>query len=394
MKTKVNYLFLCVIALLASCASNDELQFQVNPGQLNIVSEVGNRYLVYVDVPEGSDWNYEVNYGEGEKGWIIDFVRAANQLHFTVDRNYGTARTASILFKCTSDPSVSSSLPISQSATSAIDYDGFELRGNLKPESSWAVADWRQIDSYMRPNGWEYTEHPSNNDQDHPNGEHLAVVWDSSLQSYVFKFSIHANTEIIDGDRGTRKDRQRNEVKSNNHLINGNYDEWQIQEWKMKIPTGFQNTSSFTHLYQLKGIEGPDIKYPMITVSLYGDYLEARHDARIGGVKMGTLGKISKADVLGQWIKIFTKIHYCRHGYYKIVITRISDGEVLMKYENKDIDMWRIGGARNIRNKFGIYRMVGENPFGSYGLKDENLYIADFKVFDKNSNTNPEAVDD
>ena len=91
--------------------------------------------------------------------------------------------------------------------------------------------------------------------------------------------------------------------------------------------------------------------------------------------------------------------NYKRHGYYRIRITRIRDNAVLMDYTNNDIDIWRDGGCINVRNKFGIYRSYGstmgtaeDRP--TNGIKDENLWLADFKVYEKNTNSNPEAVND
>ena len=59
---------------------------------------------------------------------------------------------------------------------------------------------------------------------------------------YVFRFDIHIDP-VIDGDRcsSTTVDRQRNEMKSitNNSTwakVQGNWDEWQILEWKFKLP--------------------------------------------------------------------------------------------------------------------------------------------------------------
>lgn len=66
-----------------------------------------------------------------------------------------------------------------------------------------------------------------------------------------------------------------------------------------------------------------------------------------------------------------------------------------MDYTNEHIDMWRNKGTTNVRSKHGIYRNVGKNPFGSNALlKDEELYLTDFKIYEKKSNDNPQAVDD
>jgi hypothetical protein len=77
-----------------------------------------------------------------------------------------------------------------------------------------------------------------------------------------------------------------------------------------------------------------------------------------------------------------------------LAITRISDGKVLIDFKDDDIDMWR-HGTSYIRSKFGIYRSlaggklnqtpVGQSPL----LKNESLWLSDFRVYEKNSNANP-----
>lgn len=62
-----------------------------------------------------------------------------------------------------------------------------------------------------------------------------------------------------------------------------------------------------------------------------------------------------------------------------------------------DIDLWR-KGATNIRNKFGIYRSLGRKMKSSSdrpdnGIKDENLQLADFKVYEAFTNFNPQPHD-
>ncbi len=87
-------------------------------------------------------------------------------------------------------------------------------------------------------------------------------------------------------------------------------------------------------------------------------------------------------------------MHYTYEGYYAIKITRISDGEVLIDFKDDNIDMWRIGSSY-IRSKFGLYRSlaggrldqtpVGQSPL----LKNESLWVSDFRVYEKNPNPNP-----
>ena len=80
-----------------------------------------------------------------------------------------------------------------------------------------------------------------------------------------------------------------------------------------------------------------------------------------------------------EWVQVETEMHYTDHGSFRIKITRISDGKILMNQCFDDIDLWR-SGATNIRNKFGIYRSLGgrmenldDRP--KNGIKDEHLYL-------------------
>ena len=87
---------------------------------------------------------------------------------------------------------------------------------------------------------------------------------------------------------------------------------------------------------------------------------------------------------------------YTHDGYYAATITRVSDGKVLVDFKDERIDMWRIGSSY-IRSKFGIYRSlsggrldqvpVGQSPL----LKNESLWLKDFRVYEKSPNPNPGA---
>lgn len=80
---------------------------------------------------------------------------------------------------------------------------------------------------------------------------------------------MDGNILVLDGDRGKREDRQRNEMKSRTgdgrHDMNGNWEEEQKLEWEFKIPKGFRPTKSFTHIHQLKAQEGNNGS-PVITI--------------------------------------------------------------------------------------------------------------------------------
>jgi hypothetical protein len=201
-------------------------------------------------------------------------------------------------------------------------------------------------------------------------------------------------------------DRQRNEMKSitNNSTwakVQGNWDEWQILEWKFKLPAGFQPTSNFCHIHQLKAQDGPNNGSPVITItprassSGSNKRIQIIHSVDGADTGKGTIvDNIPLSDFEDQWVQVREEVHYAHDGFYSAKITRISDGKVLIDFKDENIDMWRIGSSY-IRNKFGIYRSLAggrldQNPVGqSPLLKNESLWITDFRVYEKNSNPNP-----
>jgi hypothetical protein len=106
---------------------------------------------------------------------------------------------------------------------------------------------------------------------------------------------------------------------------------------------------------------------------------------------------IPLSDFEDEWVHVREEVHYIHEGYYSAKITRISDGKILLDFKDENIDMWRIGSSY-IRNKFGIYRSlaggrldqapVGQSPL----LKNESVWLANFRLYEKNSNPDPGAT--
>ena len=102
-------------------------------------------------------------------------------------------------------------------------------------------------------------------------------------------------------------------------------------------------------------------------------------------------------DFEDEWIQVETEMHYTHNGSFSITLSRLSDGKRLVQRSFDDIDLWR-KGAISIRNKFGIYRSFGktltdENDRPTNGIKDEHILLADFKVYEKNTNPDPQPHD-
>jgi len=265
------------------------------------------------------------------------------------------------------------------------------------------------INTYMRQLGFDYTEHPNCTGGlgGHLSGVHGEVATEPTLGRHTFLFHIHIDP-VIDGDRcsSSTNDRQRNEMKSitNNTTwakVQGNWDEWQILEWKFRLPAGLQPTSNFFHIHQLKAQDGPNNGAPTITITPRSNSsgtnkrIQIIHSVDGRNTDKGTIvDNIPLSDFEDEWVQVREEMHYTYEGYYGIKITRIRDGQVLIDHKDENIDMWRIGSTY-IRSKWGLYRSlaggrldrtpVGQSPL----LKNESIWITDFRVYEKNTNPNP-----
>ncbi len=293
-------------------------------------------------------------------------------------------------------------------------YRGYQLTTSMQSDSTMPGKKYNEINNYMKPYGFDYTENPhcSGGYGGHQDGVHCDTELDPYFNKYVFRFNIHIDP-VIDGDRcssGT-VDRQRNEMKSatNNTTwakVQGNWDEWQLLEWKFKLPKGFQPTSSFCHIHQIKAQDGPNNGSPLITItpraSSSGSNKRVQIIHTVDGASTGKgtiVDNIPLADFEDEWVQVQEEIHYTHNGYYSCKITRVSDGKVLLDFKDENIDMWRKGSSY-MRNKYGIYRSlaggrldrtpVGQSPL----LKNESLWLTDFNVYEKNPNPNPGQAHD
>ena len=339
--------------------------------------------------------------------WVKEKDKTTSQVVFSVEANTsGKTRISNIAFQQENGVTVATFV-LTQLAN-----DGYTLMATFDPDASHVGLTYSQLhNNLFRPAGFDYSEHPHcTGIGGHMDGVHLAVERDATLNKYVFRFDIHI-TPVIDSDRCGTYDRQRNEMKSRTDAawakVNGNWDEWQRLEWKFKIPVGFQPTSSFCHIHQLKGQEGNNIGAPVITITPRANSNGSNKRMQIihsvdganpgAGIPAGlgtVVDNIPLADFEGEWVQVVQEVHYLYNGYYSCVITRIRDNKVLLTYKNENINMWR-SGATNIRNKWGIYRSLAggdltKNPVGQSALlKNESVWMCDFKVYEKNSNPNP-----
>ena len=365
--------------------------------------------IVSVSV-NGKDWSHQISSSEGNTGCAIpstnivkfDNLGCANQyvIEFTLDTLYSQVNTTGWI--------KSGRTCVSKTLTGP-GCRGYTLTSTMEPAPAMIGKPYNEINTYMKTFGFDYSEHPhcTGGYGGHPEGIHCDIVQDATFAKPVFRFDIHIDP-VIDGDRcsATTVDRQRNEMKSitNNTTwakVQGNWDEWQILEWKFKLPAGFQPTANFCHIHQLKAQDGPNNGSPVITITPRANSdgtnkrMQIIHSVDGASTGKGTVvNNIPLSDFEDEWVQVREEMHYTHSGYYACKIIRVRDGKVLIDFEYTNIDMWR-SGASFIRNKYGIYRSLAggrldNNPVGqSPLLKNESLWITDFKVYEKNTSPDP-----
>ena len=213
----------------------------------------------------------------------------------------------------------------------------------------------------------------------HPDfGPHIRQAWDDTLNEYVFEFYAHVEP---DNDRCINFDRQRTEIKtyeSSPKKLLGYPGDWVEYEWMFKLPAGFQSSTSFTHIHQIKPVGG-DEGNPVFTLSprktspyeimelLYID--NNNNTTRLAYVRL--------SDLLDKWVTVKERIFVSpdTNGTYSITITGNKDGKELLSYTNNNILTIRTTNTF-IRPKWGIYRSLNN----SSDLRDEVVRFADFSI--------------
>jgi hypothetical protein len=360
---------------------------------------------------DGVDWSDQLAASEGKTGCEVaspnvvkfDNLPAADShvVEFTLDDVHPPMDTSAWLKRGRS---------CTRKAVLGPGCRGYVRTSAMEGDASLVGKLYGDINTYMRRFGFDYTEHPNctGGYGGDINGVHGDVDVEPDLGRHAFRFFIHIDP-VIDGDRcsSSTVDRQRNEMKSitNNSTwakVQGNWDEWQILEWKFRLPAGLQPTSNFFHIHQLKAQDGPNNGAPTITITPRASgstgtnkRIQIIHSVDGASTGKGTVvDNVPLSDFEDEWVQVREEMHYTHDGYYSIRIARIRDGKVLIDFTDDHIDMWRIGSSY-IRSKFGLYRSlaggrldrvpVGQSPL----LKNELIWITDFRVYEKNPNPSP-----
>jgi hypothetical protein len=234
------------------------------------------------------------------------------------------------------------------------------------------------INSILAPTGGDVVENP---ECIHPEfGRHIAEVWDADLNKFVFEFYIHVTP---DNDRCINFDRQRVEIKTYDQSpakLKGTSGETVVYKWRFKVPTGFQPSSNFTHIHQVKAVGG-DESDPLFVLT-----------ARKGSPNKLELNYYEKSDLssvkfTSEYLSLFEntwaeateriKIDSI-NGTYSITIKKVSDGTTLLEYSNKKLSTIRSDNSF-IRPKWGIYRSL----LNSQDLRDESLRFASISIYEE-----------
>ena len=205
-------------------------------------------------------------------------------------------------------------------------------------------------------------------------GRHISEVWDEDLKKYVFQFQIHTTP---DNDRCQKTDRQRLEIKtyqSSPNNLKGTSGETITYSWNFKLPSGFQPSSSFTHLHQIKAVGGTD-GMPIFTLTARKgkiNKLNLIHNNQT------VLASANLNEFENAWVEVTEVIKVDTLGSYSIKIVRLKDGKELISYINPSILTIRNDNSF-IRPKWGIYRSLNK----SIDLRDETLWFADFSILEE-----------
>jgi hypothetical protein len=220
-------------------------------------------------------------------------------------------------------------------------------------------------------------------------GPHITEVFDNTLNKYVFVFHSHP---VEDDDRCGADDRVRIEIKGGNGSpadLQHTSGQTAYYRWKFRLDAGFKPSSRFTHIFQIKAIDG-DAGAPLITITPRAgspEKMQIIHSTGSGSGGLGTVHQVDLAPFKGQWVEAYVKYKSSEGsaGTFEITLKRLSDGVTLLSYSNASLDMWREGASYN-RPKWGVYR--GKDAV----LRDEQVRFADFCVTESSASLCPSDI--
>lgn len=237
---------------------------------------------------------------------------------------------------------------------------------------------YERITTIFAPgNGVSAVEAP---DLYHPwaSGRHIAEVFDNELNQYVFEFYSHFLLDNVPVEP-TLTDRQRVEIKTyaaSPDNLKGTVGENIIYKWSFKLPLGFQPSSNFTHIHQIKAVDGDDSS-PIFTLTPRFGTPNKLELIYVANSISGT-NKVCVVDLLpflGIWVDAEEQVKVGSNGIYSMIIKKHSDGTILMSYSNNNIATIRTDNSF-IRPKWGIYRSLLDVG----NLRDEAVRFSGFSI--------------
>lgn len=218
-------------------------------------------------------------------------------------------------------------------------------------------------------------------------GRHIAEVWDADLKENVFEFYSHINYVNTDKTISTDNEpvsnvdqKQRVEIKtyeSSPDNLKGTVGETITYQWKFKLPLGFQPSSNFTHLHQIKAVGGTQ-DMPIFTLTAKK---ASENKFNVVHNNETIVASMNLSELEGVWVEITEVIKVGANGTYSLVINRIKDGKELLSYSNLNLETIRPDN-NFIRPKWGIYRSLKKIT----DLREEAVRFADFYIKEEDTN--------
>ena len=215
-------------------------------------------------------------------------------------------------------------------------------------------------------------------------GRHIAEVWDADLGKYVFEFYDHVSNpnELQDISTGDT-DRQRCEIKtyaSSPDNLKGVSGETVQYKWRFRLPVGFQPSPNFTHIHQVKAVDGDDGN-PIFTLTprykSSGNQLELIY---VDGTTTNNITtKVASVDLslfTGNWVEATETIKLnSAIGTYSISIINVKTGTTILSYSAGNLCTIRPTNSF-VRPKWGIYRSISSLTY----LRDEAVRFNSFSI--------------
>ena len=214
----------------------------------------------------------------------------------------------------------------------------------------------------------------------HPEVRHIYEDLDATVGNH-FVFTIHRDIDI-DRDRVESDDRQRNEIKTYNsseEAVKGFENEIFIYRWKFKINSEMEVSTRFSHFFQLKAVGGED-SHPILTISGAERSGEDGIEVRYSPLQVDSrLQRVDWSLVTGEWLEAYCRVTFAEAGDLRLIVTRMSDDEVIFDIDERDLDLWRGEDASHfVRPKWGIYRSILD--WDNLRSEEETVRFANFSV--------------